>query len=128
MERAISAYWDRDYLVSSHLFNPLIETAIRELIKICGGIVLRPNNLGGYDRLTLHQLLNGQGNIVENVFCGVGQNMAFYFRLVLTEKLGMNLRNDFAHGFGKKKFFSREVSDRLFHILICLSLVRDKLK
>lgn len=128
LERAISAYWDSDYLVSSHLFNPLIETAIRELIKICGGIVLRPNNLGGYDRLTLHQLLNGQGNIVENVFSGIVQNMAFYFRLVLTEKLGMNLRNDFAHGFGKKKFFSREVSDRLFHILMCLSLVRVKLK
>ena len=23
--RAISAYWDKDYLISSHLFNPLIE-------------------------------------------------------------------------------------------------------
>ncbi len=114
LERAISAYWDNDYLVASHLFNPLIESATRELIKNCGGIILRPNNLGGYDRLTLCQLLKGQGNIIENVFSGMGQNMAFYFRLVLTEKLGMNLRNDFAHGFGKKKFFTRDVSDRLF--------------
>jgi len=65
---------------------------------------LRPNNLGGYDRLTLRQLLNGQGDIIEKVFAGMGQNMAFYFRLVLTEKLGMNLRNDFAHGFGKRNF------------------------
>ncbi len=40
--------------------------------------------------------------------------MAFYFRLVLTEKLGMNLRNDFAHGFGKKKFFTRDVSTGFF--------------
>ncbi|MHC1604882.1 MAG: hypothetical protein ACXQTP_02805 [Candidatus Methanofastidiosia archaeon] len=38
----------------------------------------------------------------------------------------MNLRNDFAHGFGKKKFFGRDASDRLFHILICLSIVRKK--
>ena len=42
----------------------------------------------------------------------------FYFRLVLTEKLGMNLRNDFAHGFGKKKFFGRDASDRLFHVVM----------
>lgn len=126
LERAISAYWDNDYLISSHLFIPLIESAIRELIKNCGGIVLKPNTLSGYDRLTLSQLLNGQGSIIENVFSGVGQNMTFYFRLVLTEKLGMNLRNDFAHGFGKKKFFTREVSDRLFHIMMCLSLVRKR--
>ena len=126
LERAISAYWDNDYLVASHLFNPLIESATRELIKNCGGIILRPNNLGGYDRLTLCQLLKGQGNIIENVFSGMGQNMAFYFRLVLTEKLGMNLRNDFAHGFGKKKFFTRDVSDRLFHVMICLSLVKKR--
>lgn len=124
LKRAISAYWDNDYLVSSHLFCPLIESAIRELIKNSGGIVLKPNNIGGYDHLTLCQLLNGQGDIIEKVFVGMGQNMAFYIRLVLTEKLGMNLRNDFAHSFGKKKFFKRDVSDRLFHVIICLSLVK----
>lgn len=126
LERAISAYWDNDYLVSSHLFCPLIESAIRELIKNCGGIVLRPNNLDGYDRLTLRQLLNGQGDIIEKVFVGMGQNMVFYLRLVLMKKLGMNLRNDFAHGFGKKKFFKRDVSDRLFHVMTCLSLVKKR--
>jgi len=124
LERAISAYWDNDYLVSSHLFCPLIESAIRELVKNCGGIILKLNNLGGYDCLTLCQLLKGQGEIIEKVFAGMGQNMAFYFRLVLTEKLGMNLRNDFAHGFGKKKFFTGYVSDRLFHVMMCLSLVK----
>jgi len=124
LERAISAYWDNDYLVSSHLFCPLIESAIRELVKNCGGIILKLNNLGGYDCLTLCQLLKGQGEIIEKVFAGMGQNMAFYFRLVLTEKLGMNLRNDFAHGFGKKKFFTGCVSDRLFHVMMCLSLVK----
>ncbi|MDD5144772.1 MAG: DUF4209 domain-containing protein [Candidatus Pacebacteria bacterium] len=126
LERAISAYWDNDYLIASHLFNPLIESAIRELVKNCGGIILKPNNLGGYDRLTLCQLLKGQGNIIENIFSGMGQSMDFYFRLVLTEKLGMNLRNDFAHGFGKKKFFARNVSDRLFHVMVCLSLVKKR--
>jgi hypothetical protein len=126
LERAISAYWDNDYLVSSHLFIPLIESAIRELIKNCGGIILTPNKLGGYDRLTLPKLLDKQGNIIENVFSGIGQNMAFYLRLVLTERLGMNLRNDFAHGFGKKKFFTRLVSDRLFHVMMCLSLVKKQ--
>jgi hypothetical protein len=125
LKRAISAYWDEDYLVASHLFNPLIESGIRELIKICGGIVLKPNGLSGYDNVLLGGLLKNE-QIFENVFSKSGHNIFFYFRLILTEKLGMNLRNDFAHGLGKKKFFGRDASNRLFHILICLSVVRKK--
>jgi len=132
LKRALFLYWDNDYLVSSHLFNPLIESAIRQLVKNCGGIVLKPNNLGGYDRVTLGSFLRedkkGQGSIIKNVFSKVDQNICFYFRLVLISSLGMNLRDDFAHGFGKKKFFSRDASDRLFHILMCLSLVKNRNK
>ncbi len=125
LARSISAYWDKDFLVASHLFNPLIECGIRELVKNCGGLILKPNNIGGYDRVLLPALLKNE-EIFENVFSKSGQNIPFYFRLVLTEKLGMNLRNDFAHGFGKNKFFGRDASDRLFHILVWLSLVRKK--
>ena len=123
---AMSAYWDSNYIVSSHLFIPLIESAVRELIRICGGIILKPNDLGGYDRLSLNILLEKQGDILKKVFSNTGHDISFYFRLVLTEKLGMNLRNNFAHGLEKKTFFSREASDRLFHILLCLSLVKGK--
>lgn len=124
LKRAISAYWDEDYLVSSHLFNPLIESGVRELIKICDGIVLKPNSLNGYNNVLLKELLKNE-QIFENVFLESGHNVSFYFRLVLIEKLGMNLRNDFAHGFGKKKFFTKSVSDRLLHIMLCLSLVKQ---
>jgi len=47
---------------------------------------------------------------------------------VLIEKSGMNLRNNFAHGLGKKMFFERNASDRLFYILIWLSIVPKKRK
>jgi transposase len=123
LERALSAYWDGDYLISSHLFNPLIESAIRELVKNCGGIILKPNNTGGYDRVLLCALLKND-EIFNSIFSKTGHNILFYFRLVLTEKLGMNLRNDFAHGFGKNKFFGRDASDRRFHVLSLLSLVK----
>ena len=38
----------------------------------------------------------------------------------------MNLRNNFAHGLEKKTFFSLNTSDRLFHILLLLSLIKEK--
>jgi hypothetical protein len=125
LTRAIFAYWEGDFLIASHLFNPLIESGIRELVKNCGGLILKPNNMDGYDRVLLGALLKNN-EIFENVFSQSGHNILFYFRLVLTEKLGMNLRNDFAHGFGKKKFFGRDASDRLFHVLVWLSLVTKR--
>ena len=76
LKRAISAYWDNDYLVSSHLFNPLIESAIRELVKNCGGIILRPNNIGGYDHVLLYALLKND-EIFNNVFSKSGHNILF---------------------------------------------------
>ncbi|HZK12731.1 MAG TPA: DUF4209 domain-containing protein [Atribacterota bacterium] len=126
IQYAMSAYWDSKYIVSSHLFIPSIESAARELVRICGGIILKPNDIGGYDRLSLNILLKKQGDILKSVFSKIGHDIPFYFILVLTEKLGMNLRNNFAHGLEKKTFFSREASDRLFHILLCLSLVKKK--
>ena len=126
LKRAIVAYWNEDYLVASHLFIPLIESSIRELVKNCGGVVFKPNGLGGYDSESLGNLLRNNDQIFEDVFPKNGQNVLFYFKLVLIEKLGMNLRNDWAHGLGTEKFFSRNVSDRLFHILILLSMVKKK--
>lgn len=125
LERAISAYWDNDFIISSHLFTPLIESTIRELVKESGGIILLPNDIGGYRYLSLNVLFKND-EIFNKVFSQAGHNILFYFKLVLTENLGMNLRNDFAHGLGRKKFFGRDASDRLFHILIWLSFVGKK--
>jgi len=126
LRRALAAYWEGDYLVASHFLIPLIESSIRELIRLCGGIILKPNSINGYDRVPLNQLLYLQGDIVQGVFSELGEDMLFYLRLVLIDKLGMNLRNNFAHGLEKRTFFSREASDRLFHVLLCLSFIKER--
>ena len=127
LERAISAYFENDYLVSSHLFIPLIESAIRELVRISGGGILKANKIGGYDQMPLGSLLSGQGGtIINSIYDKIYKEMGFYFQLVLTSSCGMNLRDDFAHGLGKGKFLTKEVSDRLFHIILCLLLIKEK--
>jgi len=123
LKHALEAFWNGDYLVSSHLFIPLIESTIRRLIKTGGGNILTLNKDRGYDYISLSTLLKKQGEIIEKVFEPLGKDFLFYFRVVLIERLGMNLRNNFAHGICKQIFFTQEVSDRLFHIMLCLSLV-----
>ena len=121
LKRTIVAYWDEDYLVSSHLFIPLIESGIRELVTVHGGLILESNEFSGFDYLPLGALLRNEQ--LEKLF---DANTLFYLRLILTEKLGWNLRNRFAHGLSKTKFLSRGPSDWLFHILILLSLAKGK--
>lgn len=127
LNRGIVAYWEGDYLVSSHLFNPIIESGFRELMRIGEGIwLVRNDKDGGFRRLTLSNFLWDERNtkVLENMFSDFASDALFYFRLVLIDKIGMNLRNDFAHGLSKSKFLTRSASDRLFHIMVLLSLVR----
>ncbi len=124
LKRAISSYFDEDYLLSSHLFIPLIEERIRELALVCGGEIWKPNTSKRSDYWPLGRLLNDTKVI--SFFLQIDNDILFYFKLMLTEKRGFNLRNDFAHGIGKRKFFLRYPSDSLFHILIYLTLVTER--
>lgn len=128
LKRAIDSYWKNDYIVSSHLFIPIIETLIRELVRMNGGLILKKNNIGGFDMLSMGSFIdsenkNNQTELINRVFAPVYDDISYYFKNVLIDSLGQNLRNDFAHGFSKKKFFSKVVSDTLFHIILCLSIV-----
>ena len=124
-ERAISAYWSNDYLVSSHLFIPLIETAIRQLEQMYGGPIIYPrtsrsNASSGYRFKPLGTLLK-DGTIKDFV----REKVLFHLKLLLAGYPGFNLRNDFAHGLGKEKFLTATTSDRLFHIFIFLAIIME---
>ena len=135
IDKAISAYWENNYLCSSHIFIPLIERVIRNfkilgksVLKSKGKSVLKPNRASGYDYLSLNALLAGSDDnkeLFEKFFSSCGNDLSFYLRFVLLEKQ-INLRNDFAHGINPEKFFEPWVSDILFYILIWLSLVPKK--
>jgi len=85
---------------------------------------LKKVKISGHKYRKLGEILSEK--YINEVFKGLYDNMDFYFQLVLTNKLGLNLRNNLAHGISKNIFFTRNVSDRLFHILLCLSLIRKK--
>ena len=126
LEAAMTAYWENNHLIASHLFMPLIERSIRNLIKMGGGRYLKANDIGGYDYLSLGKLFENNEHIFKGIYGERGEDVLFYFRVALTEKAGLNLRNHFAHGLEERSFFSPIVSDRLFHILIFLLVIKVK--
>lgn len=119
IERGLAAYLDSDYVVAAHLLIPQIEDAIRNLVEINEGDVLRVSRGGGFFLKTLDELLREP--IVQSAF---GPDCSLYFRVVLTDQRGWNLRNNVCHGIVEERDIGSKEVDRLIHILLCLSLVR----
>lgn len=117
----IKAYLENNHLTAIHLLIPQIESAFRKLVEHTGGSVLKPSRGGGLHLKTLDELLRDQRII--NIF---GEDMSLYFRILLTDQRGWNLRNDVCHGISPAATFQVNISDRVFHTLLCLALVRDK--
>jgi len=117
----IRAYMEDDHLTAIHLLIPQIESAFRKLVEHTGCPVLKHSRNGGMHLKTLDELLRDQRII--NIF---GKDMSLYFRILLTDQRGWNLRNDICHGISPAATFQVYISDRIFHVLLCLGLVRDK--
>lgn len=119
----VNAYLGNNHLVAIHLLIPQIESAFRKLVEHTGGSVLKPSRGGGMYLRTLDELLRDQRII--SIF---GKDISLYFRILLTDQRGWNLRNDVCHGISPAATFQANISDRVFHTLLCLALVRDKEK
>jgi hypothetical protein len=118
--RGLQAYFQQDYLITIHLLVPQIETAIRNLVEMSGGQVLKQSRGGGFHLRTLDDLFRTQE--VVQIF---NEDVALYFRVVLTDQRGWNIRNDVCHGIASENKFSRGIADRLIHILLVLALLRE---
>jgi len=121
LKRALQAYLEQDWLVAIHLLVPQIEAAIRLLIDLSRGSITRTGKHGGLQLRTLDDLLGDE--VVQNYF---GNDVTFYFRSLLTDQRGLNIRNDVSHGITPTGSFNSMLADRLFHILMLIGAVRCK--
>lgn len=122
IQKLSKAFWDKDFLVACCLIIPLIEDAVRNLYRINNQTYIKPNDDNGYDVLSLDNLL--ERGLIKAVFQTIGEDVEYYLRVLLTERIGWNLRNNFAHGINKKVFESEDTANRLMHVIFCLGLVR----
>lgn len=119
--RGIKAYLDGDFFFALHILIPQIEALIRNLTEKIGVSVLKPSRSGGFYYKTLDELLRD-----ENIIEALKENMCLYLRILLTDPRGWNLRNNVCHGISSIETFNQIVADRVFHVLLCLSLIREK--
>lgn len=122
IRQALMMYESGNFITMCHLLVPQIEDAFRRLVDLTGRAVIRPvadrENKTGYTQRIMDDILRDE--VVTETF---GSDMAFYFRLLLTDQRGMNIRNNMCHGLVDPSFFNYVVADRLLHLFCCLTLV-----
>lgn len=59
--------------------------------------------------------------IIERCF---NKDIQIYFKVLFTEPIGWNLRNDVCHGLSEINTFSNYTADRLIHVILILGLLR----
>jgi len=121
IELGVAEYINGNHLTATHILIPQIENAIRVLLEKAGGSVLKPARGGGFNLKMLDDLLSD--SLIVQVF---GEDLVFYFRTLLTDQRGWNVRNCVCHGLYSADEFGPSMSDRIIHVLLCLAQVREK--
>ena len=121
IRQGVKEYVNGNHMTAVHLLVPQIENALRVLIETAGGSVLEPARDGGFNYKVLNKLLRDP--LLVQVF---GEDIVFYFRALLVDPRGWNLRNCVCHGLCNASEFGPSMSDRIIHVLLCLALVRKK--
>lgn len=121
IDRGIERYFAEDYISSMHILVPQLEEVIRSLLKK-GGIQTISFERGtkrgttSTQESTLSELLE-RPEVIE-IF---GDTLHWYVKLVLVEKLGLNLRNDIAHGLIEFEKCNLSNTNIILHIFILLT-------
>ena len=119
--RGIESYLNNDFLTSLHILISQIEAVIRNLAEKIGLPILKYTRFGCFNYRTLDDLLTDK-----EIIDVLTDDVCLYLRVLFTDPRGWNLRNNIYHGISPIETFNQISADRVFHALLCLSLVREK--
>jgi hypothetical protein len=123
VRRGLDAYMAEDYLVCCHLLIPQLEAAIRRLFALNGANIMRAkkNPDEGNEYISLDGLLGSNEAVAY-----MGEDIANYFRNVLTDQYGWNIRNQVSHGLLATDNFNFGMADRVVHAFLLLGMFKKK--
>ncbi len=123
VEKGIEEYLNGKYIAALHILIPQVEALIRNLEEKTGGVVLKQSKYEGFEFKNLNEML--WDNNVREV---LREDITLYFRVLFVDPRGWNLRNNISHGISTLEVLNAASADRVFHSLLCLSLVKEQEK
>jgi hypothetical protein len=121
IEDGIQAYIAGDHVKATHVFVPQVEHTLRRLLTLLGVPTLRAGRNGIMQVKNLNEILREAA-----IQTALGEDLQLYLLTLLVDQRGQNIRNMICHGFASPVHLNQRVADRMLHVLLTLSLVREK--
>lgn len=119
----IEAYLRGDHVKAVHVLIPQIESALRALLGVLGLPTNKPmrSSKGVMQAKNLNDVLTDP-----NVKKVLGNDGSLFLQTFLNDPRGQNLRNRVSHGLTEKRYLTKPLADRVFHVLLVLNLIRRR--
>lgn len=114
-KKAIYNYFKGDYIIFLHLMLPRIENILRNFLEKQGESILGRIKKDGFKYKILGDILEDPK--IRYIFT---EETLEYFKLVLNNDLGLNIRNNLSHGIISIGECNENKSNIVFHILLFL--------
>lgn len=119
--RVLWHYYDWNYYEFSHITIPMIEWIFRNIIEIAWWTTIKSNKLWWYDKKSFWDI------IFDPILTGLfWEDFILYNRVLFCERAWLNLRNRLAHWIDTDIFLSKNIADRIFHVMLYFSTLRKK--
>jgi hypothetical protein len=116
IEVGVHRYFDEDYVSAIHILTPRVEKVLKGMFATAGVVPLAiPNK----HRMT--EVLLGSFLARPEVKRVLGDRIWLYLNYTLVDEMGLNLRNDVAHGWIAKAQCNRYLAQLLIHIFLLLT-------
>lgn len=121
IDKLVNFYYEKDYMSFCFIVVPQIERALRDIKLINGDLILKRTANLTQKTILLEDILkeNKEQNSLYNTF---DDNTIKFFRTVLIEDNGFNIRNNLCHGYytGNETNYE-EIADLLMIIILCIA-------
>lgn len=116
IKELINNLYDNKFYALAGVLIPMIENLFRKIVKLNWWVIKIEDKRNWWLMYKpLGAILND--SILIDIFT---EDIMFYFKVVLSERLWLNLRNDFCHWIDREKFFDKKITFRILHIFIIL--------
>jgi hypothetical protein len=122
VREGVEGYLSGDLVKAVHVLLPQIEYTLLRLAEHLG-VARKPSrrSRNAVEWANLYDFL--QEKAMREC---LGTDLTLYVQVLLVDQRGHNIRNHVSHGHLKPEYFIRQLADRVFHVLLALSLIRER--
>lgn len=118
IRQGLAAWLTGDHVKTVHVLVPQVESSLRDLLAVLGGVVTKPDRHGGSQKISF-------GEVLENEkFSVVPEAIRFYLQVLYLDSRGMNVRNELAHGILAFELLGLGLANIVVHSIILMGAFR----